>query len=59
MTVQLLPAITKLGIERIMFSVDWPYINNAEGTAWLKQAPISERDKAAIFAGNAKKLLKL
>ncbi|MSP45460.1 MAG: amidohydrolase [Xanthobacteraceae bacterium] len=52
-------AIAEMGIERIMFAVDWPYINNALGTKWLKAAPISYTDRALIFEGNAKKLLKI
>lgn len=52
-------ATAEMGIEHIMFSVDWPYISNSDGTKWLKKAPISESDRTAIFAGNATKLLKL
>ena len=29
-------AIAEMGVERIMFAVDWPYIDNALGTKWLK-----------------------
>ena len=42
-----------------MFAVDWPYINNALGTKWLKAAPIADKDRALIFEGNARKLLKM
>lgn len=52
-------AIAEMGVERIMFAVDWPYINNALGTQWLKAAPLSESDRALIFEGNARKLLKM
>ena len=52
-------AIAEMGVDRILFSVDWPYINNKDGTDWLKKAPISDADRAAIFSGNAKRLLKL
>jgi len=52
-------AIAEMGINRILFAVDWPYINNADGTKWLKAAPVSDRDRALIFEGNARKLLKL
>ena len=48
-----------MGIERILFSVDWPYIDNALGTKWLKAAPVSDKDRALIFEGNARKLLKM
>jgi predicted TIM-barrel fold metal-dependent hydrolase len=52
-------AIAEMGIERILFSVDWPYIDNAQGTKWLKAAPVSDKDRALIFEGNARKLLKI
>jgi 2,3-dihydroxybenzoate decarboxylase len=52
-------AIAEMGVERVMFAVDWPYIDNALGTKWLNAAPISDKDRAAIFEGNARKLLKM
>ena len=52
-------AIAEMGVDRIMFAVDWPYINNALGTKWLKAAPLSDKDRALIFEGNAKNLLKM
>jgi predicted TIM-barrel fold metal-dependent hydrolase len=52
-------AIAEMGIERIMFAVDWPYINKAIGTKWLKQTPVSDKDRALIAEGNARKLLKM
>jgi len=55
----LICSIAEMGLERVLFAVDWPYIDNAAGVAWLKKAPISDSDRAAIFAGNARKLLKM
>ena len=52
-------AIAEMSSERIMFAVDWPYIDNALGTKWLKAAPISDTDRALIFEGTARKLLKM
>ena len=52
-------AIAEMGIDRIMFAVDWPYIDASLGTKWLKAAPVSDKDRAAIFEGNARKLLKM
>lgn len=52
-------SITEMGIDRIMFSVDWPFISNKMGTDWLHATPLSAADKAKIFGGTAKKLLKL
>lgn len=52
-------AIAEMGIDRIMFAVDWPYIDAAEGTEWLKSIPVSDKDRALIAEGNARKLLKM
>ena len=48
-----------MGVERILFSVDWPFVNNALGVKWLDRASISEQDRALILGANAIKLLKL
>ena len=58
-TPALLCSIMEMGIDRVLFSVDWPYIDNAQGTKWLKAAPVSDKDRALIFEGNARKLLKM
>jgi predicted TIM-barrel fold metal-dependent hydrolase len=52
-------AIAEMGIDRIMFAIDWPYIDASLGPKWLKTAPVSDKDRAAIFEGNARKLLKM
>ncbi|MEI9806286.1 MAG: amidohydrolase family protein [Pseudolabrys sp.] len=52
-------AIAEMGIERIMFSIDWPFIPNRLGRDWLNKAPVSDGDRALIFGDNARKLLKL
>ncbi len=52
-------SIAEMGVERILFSVDWPFISNKLGTDWLESAALSDADKAKIFGGNAKALLKL
>ncbi len=51
--------IDALGSERVLFAVDWPYADNVEAVEWLKAAPLSDADRSAIFAGNARGLLGL
>jgi predicted TIM-barrel fold metal-dependent hydrolase len=52
-------SITEMGIDRIMFSVDWPFNSNKAGTDWLNGLPLSATDKAKMAGGTAKALLKL
>jgi 2,3-dihydroxybenzoate decarboxylase len=52
-------SITEMGIDHVMFSVDWPFNSNKAGTDWLKSLPLSATDKAKMAGGTAKALLKL
>ncbi len=51
--------VTELGVDKIMFAVDYPYNSSAEGAAFIRNAPLSEADRAKIFHGNADRLLRL
>jgi len=51
--VALLCAVMELGIDRILFSVDWPFVANGLGTAWMNEVPLSGEDKVKILGGNA------
>ncbi len=55
----LLCSIQELGVDRILFSVDWPFVANAPGTEWMESLHLSNEDKDKILNGNAKKLLKM
>ena len=52
-------ALETFGIDRLMFSVDYPYASNAEGRAFLDNVPLSPADLAKFAHGNADRLLKL
>jgi predicted TIM-barrel fold metal-dependent hydrolase len=52
-------AITELGVERILFAVDWPFNSNVEGVEFVRTASIEPQQKAQIFAGNASALLRV
>jgi 2,3-dihydroxybenzoate decarboxylase len=51
--------IEELGVDRIMFSVDYPFEANMPGTRWLAGIPLCDEDKAKIASGNAARLLRL
>jgi predicted TIM-barrel fold metal-dependent hydrolase len=55
----LLMCVQELGVDRIMFSVDWPFAPNRTATEWLHRIPLCAEDKAKIASGNASRLLKL
>ena len=55
----LLLCVQELGIDRILFSVDYPFEANAPGPAWLATVPLCDEDKAKIASGNAKRLLRM
>lgn len=51
--------IQEIGIDRVMFAIDWPYVSNAAGVQWMKKTWLSDADKTKIFSGNATRLLRL
>jgi len=55
----LLLCIQELGVDRIMFSVDWPFAPNKPATEWLHRIPLCAEDRAKIASGNARRLLRL
>lgn len=55
----LLCSAMELGIDRILFAVDWPFVANPPATAWMENVPLCNEDKAKILSGNARKLLRL
>jgi predicted TIM-barrel fold metal-dependent hydrolase len=58
-TPALLCALLELGIDRILFSVDWPYVENVPGVRWMETLPVSADDKEKMSNRNARTLLKL
>jgi 2,3-dihydroxybenzoate decarboxylase len=52
-------AIAELGIDRVLFSVDYPFEAQPPGTKWLANAPLSDDDKIKVASGNAKQLLRM
>jgi predicted TIM-barrel fold metal-dependent hydrolase len=50
-------SIAEMGVERILFSIDWPFMSNRAGRKYA--APVSDHDRTLILGANARKLLKV
>ena len=51
--------ITEMGIDRVLFSVDYPYVDSKAGTDWMAEVQMSAADKGKILGGNAARVLKI
>ena len=49
----------EMGIDRILFSVDYPFVDNPPGAEWIKTLPLCADDREKLLNGNARRLLKL
>ncbi len=58
-TATFLDLLLQVGVDRIMFSADYPYRSMAQARAFLDQLPVSPTDKERIAHGNAERLLRL
>src|SRR6266436_5091178 len=52
-------SMMEMGIDRILFSVDYPFAENPPGTEWLKTLPLGPEDTEKLLNGDARRLLKL
>jgi 2,3-dihydroxybenzoate decarboxylase len=52
-------AIAEMGVDRIMFSVDYPFERTVDAVGWVAALGLSEADRAALASENARTLLKL
>jgi 2,3-dihydroxybenzoate decarboxylase len=55
----LLCCAMELGVDHILFAVDWPFVANAPATRWIEGVPLCDADKVKILCGNAERLLRL
>jgi predicted TIM-barrel fold metal-dependent hydrolase len=58
-TATFLDLLLQVGVDRIMFSADYPYGSMAQARSFLDQLPVSTADKERIAHGNAERLLRL
>src|SRR6185437_11285660 len=55
----LLCCVMEMGVDHILFAIDWPFVMNPPGVEWMKDIPLSDEDKAKILSGNAQRLLRM
>ena len=55
----LLCCVMEMGIDRIMFSVDYPFVRNRQAMEWMKTVPLCAADKEKMFCRNAELLFRL
>ena len=58
-TPALMCCLLEMGADRIMFSIDYPFVPNPPGVKWMDGLPVSPEDKQKILNGNARRLLKI
>jgi gamma-resorcylate decarboxylase len=55
-TAALIMCMTEIGVDRVMFSTDYPFEDVTQSVAWFDNVPISEADRLKIGRTNALKL---
>jgi predicted TIM-barrel fold metal-dependent hydrolase len=55
----LLCCVMEMGIDRILFAVDWPFVANKPAVQWMETVPLCDEDKVKILSGNAKRLFRM
>ncbi|WP_375483520.1 amidohydrolase family protein [uncultured Mycobacterium sp.] len=55
----LLNTIQEVGVDRLLFSVDYPFEDMNEATQWFDRIELNEHDHTKIARGNAIRLLRL
>jgi predicted TIM-barrel fold metal-dependent hydrolase len=58
-TPALLCCMMEMGVDRVLFSVDYPFEENPPGTRWFEHVQLSPEDREKILNGNAARILKL
>ena len=58
-TPALLCSMQVMGVDHILFSIDWPFVQNEPAMEWMEGLPLSKEDKEKIYGGNAKRLMRM
>ena len=55
----LMYVIKKMGVDRVLFSIDYPYETHGEASRWMDRVPLSRKEKEKVAYANALRVLKL
>lgn len=58
-TPELIDSIAEIGVDRVMFSIDYPFEDVSDAATWFDNIQMSEADRHKIGRANAMKLFKL
>jgi gamma-resorcylate decarboxylase len=58
-TPALMDVIQEVGVDRVLYSVDYPFEDVVEAKDWFDQTTLSDSDRVKIARGNAQKLFRL
>jgi len=51
--------VMALGVDNVLFSVDWPYESNVAAVEFLKRQPLGPHEMEKVAHGNAERILRL
>ena len=51
--------VLALGVDNVLFSVDWPYESNIAAVEFLKRQPLGPHEMGKVAHGNAERVLRL
>lgn len=52
-------ALDSMGVNNVMFSVDYPFEKTAAAAAFIENARLTETERAQVVSGNARRILKI
>jgi len=52
-------SIRKIGVDNVMWAIDYPYQPTAPAVEWMNKTPLSDADKAKVYGGNAERIFKI
>jgi 2,3-dihydroxybenzoate decarboxylase/5-carboxyvanillate decarboxylase len=52
-------SVKKLGVDNVLWAIDYPYQPSAPAVAFMNAAPLADADRAKIYGGNAARVFKI